>query len=142
MILKLRVSCPCRVVSSCHITVPFAIELYPELRVAFAHIRCCLHFEIGRPHILYFGRREVVRYRPPGADSLACYPKESPFNVKNLPCLSFWLASVTTAVGGLLIVSLNDALLSRGLDSVSWETIVAPTRFVLTTDTRGTIHCT
>jgi hypothetical protein len=59
-------SCPSRVVLSCHITVPFAIELDPELCVAVVHIRCCLHFEIGQPHILYFGCREVVRHRPPG----------------------------------------------------------------------------
>jgi hypothetical protein len=99
-------SCPCRVVLSCHITVPFAIELDPELRVAVAHIRCCLHFEIRRPHILYFGRREVVRHRPPGVDTLACYPNEAPFKV-------------SIAVGGLLTVSLNAAC---GRDSLSWET--------------------
>src|SRR6266851_7356070 len=98
MILKLRVSCPSRVVSSCHITVPFAIELDPELRVAFAHIRCCLHFEIGRPHIIYFDRREVVRHRPPGCGHPRVLPhsNEEPFKV-------------TTAVGGLLTESLNPA---------------------------------
>ncbi len=107
MILKLWMSCPSRVVSSCHTTVPFAIELNPELRVTFAHICCCLHFEVGRPHILYFGRREVVRHRP---TALVCYPNEEPF-------------IVTIAVGGLLTVSLNA---SWGRDSASWETFISP----------------
>jgi len=86
----------------------------------------------------------VVRHQPLSAGTLACYPNEDPFNVKNLPWLSFWLASVTTSVGGSLIVPLplNDALLSRGRDSVTWEIIVAPTRFALTTDTRGTTYGT
>jgi hypothetical protein len=95
---------------------------------------------MGRPLILYFCHRDVVRHQPLSVGTLACYPNEDPFNVKNLPCLSFWLASVTTAVGGLLIVPLNDALLLTGRDSVSWETIVAPTRFALTTDTQGTTY--